>query len=167
MPLTGADVRRLVETSGESAAQIVTWLEPHAVDMTGEPGSFVRLEQTRSLMTLAHRDSACRFLGTDQRCGVYEGRPASCRLFPFAPSFGSRGGVRRLRLLSGTECDHARDGYNDPHMLRIADEQRWAEHRAYLAQVVTWNRAQGHRARLRHPLRGALEFLEFLGLPTK
>lgn len=167
MPLTSADVRRLVETSGEGATQIVTWLEPSAVDMTGEPGSFVRLGHTRALMTLAHRESACRFLGADQRCGVYEGRPASCRLFPFVASFGARGGLRRLRLLPGTECDHARDGYNDPHALRIADEQRWAEHRAYLAQVDTWNRSQSHRARLGHPLRGALEFLEFLGFATK
>ncbi len=163
VPLTDADVRRLHETSGESASQIVAWLEPDAVDMTGEPGSFVLLEQTRALMTLAHRDSACRFLGADQRCGVYEGRPASCRLFPFAPTFGSRGGLRRLRLLSGTECDHARDGYNDPHALRIADEQRWAEHRAYLEKICAWNRSQRHRARLGHKLRGALEFLEFLG----
>ena len=42
-------------------------------------------------------------------------------------------------------------------------EQRWAEHRAYLAQIDTWNRSQRHRARLGHKLRGALEFLQFLG----
>ena len=163
VPLTSADLRQLVARSGEAASQIVAWLEPNAVDMTGEPGSFVLLEQGRALMTLAQRDAACRFLGADQRCTVYEGRPASCRLFPFAPSFAARGGLRRLRLLSGTECDHARDGYNDPHALRIADEQRWAEHRAHLAQIDTWNRAQRHRARLGHKLRGALEFLEFIG----
>jgi Fe-S-cluster containining protein len=167
VPLTSADLRRLVERSGEMASQIVAWLEPEAVDMTGEPGSFVVFPQRRALMTLAHRHAACRFLGTDQRCGVYEGRPASCRLFPFAPSFGPRGGLRRLRLLPGTACDHANDGRNDPHALRIADQQRWAEHEAYLVQVSSWNRAQRQRERLGHPLRGAPQFLEFLGFSVE
>lgn len=165
MPLTCADLRRLVDASGQSAAEIVTWLEPDAVDMTGEPGSMVLLElaSRRALMTLAHRDSACRFLGADERCSVYGARPASCRLYPFEPSFGRRGGLRRLRLLPGTACDYARDGHNDPHALRIADEQRWAEHRSYLTQIAIWNRSQRHRARLGHVLRGTSEFLEFLG----
>jgi Fe-S-cluster containining protein len=165
VPLTCADLRRLVDASGQSAAEIVTWLEPDAVDMTGEPGSMVLLElaSRRALMTLAHRDSACRFLGADERCSVYGARPASCRLYPFEPSFGRRGGLRRLRLLPGTACDYARDGHNDPHALRIADEQRWAEHRSYLTQIAIWNRSQRHRARLGHVLRGTSEFLEFLG----
>ncbi|HEY3666598.1 MAG TPA: YkgJ family cysteine cluster protein, partial [Polyangiaceae bacterium] len=112
---------------------------------------------------LAQRDRACVFLGSDERCGVYSARPASCRLFPFEPSFGRRGGLRRLRLLPGTSCDYARDGHNDPHALRVADERRWAEQRSYLSQVEIWNRSQRHRARLRHALRGSAEFLEFLG----
>ena len=165
VPLTAADLRRLVDASGETAAQIIAWLEPDAVDMTGEPESMVLLDHStrRALMTLAQRASACRFLGADERCDVYSARPASCRLYPFEPSFGRRGGVRRLRLLPGTECDYARDGHNDPHALRVADEQRWAEHRQYLAQVDVWNRAQRHRARLGHALRGSQEFLRFLG----
>jgi Fe-S-cluster containining protein len=167
VPLTHADLRRLVDASGETAAQIVTWLEPDAVDMTGEPGSMVLLDHAsrRALMTLAQRASACRFLGADERCGVYDARPASCRLYPFEPSFGRRGGLRRLRLLPGTECEYAHDGHNDPHALRVADEQRWGEHRSYLARIAIWNRSQRHRARLGHVLRGSSEFLEFLGFP--
>jgi hypothetical protein len=87
-------------------------------------------------------------------------------LYPFTASFGRRGGLRRLRLLSGTRCDYARDGDNDPHALRVADLQRWAEHRVYLAQIQTWNRLQRHRSRLGHRLQGAPAFLEFLGFPA-
>jgi Fe-S-cluster containining protein len=165
VPLTSADLRRLVDETGQAARTIVAWLEPEAVDMTGEPGSMVLLDhaERRALMTLAQRDRACVFLGSDERCGVYSARPASCRLFPFEPSFGRRGGLRRLRLLPGTSCDYARDGHNDPHALRVADERRWAEQRSYLSQVEIWNRSQRHRARLRHALRGSAEFLEFLG----
>ena len=167
VPLTHADLRRLVDATGKPAAEFVAWLPSAAVDLTGEPGSLVVLdhEQSRALMTLAQRDGACASLGADERCTVYAARPASCRLYPFSPSFGRRGGLRRLRLLSGTECDYARDGDNDPHALRVADYQRWAEHRTYLAQIEAWNRRQRHRAILGHRLHGAPEFLAFLGFP--
>jgi Fe-S-cluster containining protein len=167
VPLTVADVRRLVEATALSAAQIVDWLPSHAVDLTGEPGSLVVLGAAtgRVLMTLAQQGGACRFLAGDQRCGVYPARPGNCRLYPFAASFGRRGGLRRLRLLSGTECDSRRDGYNDPHALRKADAQRWAEHKSYLEQVRIWNRAQRHRTLLGHRAHGPAEFLRFLGFP--
>jgi Fe-S-cluster containining protein len=163
--LTTADLRRLVDHSGQAASEIVAWLPTAEVDLTGEPGSLVVLEHAsrRVLMALAQRDGACRFLALDGRCGVYAARPASCQLYPFSASFGSRGGVRRLRLLGGTACEHARDGHNDAHALRAADQRRWAEHRSYLAQVHSWNRSQVHRARLGHRLLGRQEFLSFLG----
>ncbi len=165
VPLTDADLRRLVRTSGLPAARIVQWLPSEAVDLTGEPGSLVVLdhERGRVMMTLAHDAGACRFLGADERCTVYAGRPASCALYPFAPSFGRRGGLRRLRLLSGTRCDYARDGDNDPHALREADLQRWAEHRTYLERIEIWNRSQKHRSLMRRRLQSAQDFLTFLG----
>ena len=168
VPLTQADLRRLVDESGLPASEIVDWLPTERVDLTGEPGSLVMLGHSAklALMTLAQRAGACRFLGQHERCTVYEARPASCRLYPFNPSFGSRGGLRRLRLLSGTRCDYARDGDNDPHALREADQKRWTEHRTYLAQIEIWNRLQRHRARMGRRLHGAREFLEFLGFPA-
>ena len=167
VPLTTADLRRLVDATGQPAAELVDWLPTAHVNLTGEPGSLVVLDHAagHALMALAQRDGACRFLGGDERCTAYEARPASCRLYPFDPSFGRRGGIRRLRLLSGTKCDYARDGDNDPHALRIADQLRWVEHRTYLAQIDTWNRFQRHRARLGRRLQSARDFLLFLGFP--
>ena len=165
VPLTSADLRRLVEQRGLCASEIIDWLPTAEVDLTGEPGSLVLLDQASKhvLMALAHEAGACRFLASDGRCDAYEARPASCRLYPFDASFGSRGGVRRLRLLGGARCDYARDGHNDPHALREADARRWAEHRAYLVQVNTWNRSQRHRLRLGHAVLGSRDFLAFLG----
>jgi Fe-S-cluster containining protein len=167
VPLTIADLRRLVDATSLPAAELVAWLPTAAVNLTGEPGSLVVLdhEAGHALMALAQREGACRLLGADERCSVYEARPASCRLYPFDPSFGRRGGIRRLRLLSGTKCDYARDGDNDPHALRIADQLRWAEHRTYLAQISTWNRFQRHRSLLGRRLQSARDFLLFLGFP--
>lgn len=168
VPLTDADVRRLTDATGRAASEFVAWLPTSEVDLIGEPGSLVLLDSHagHALLVLAQRAGACVFLGSDQRCGVYSARPGNCRLYPFAASYGSRGGLRRLRLLGGTECDHARDGHTDPHLLRSADEQRWAEHRSYLALVSRWNRAQRHRTLLGRRLLGAPEFLAFLGFPA-
>jgi Fe-S-cluster containining protein len=165
VPLTDADLRRLIDRTSRSATEFVAWLPTNAVDLIGEPGSLVLLDHQagHALMVLAQRDGACVFLGASEHCGVYDARPGNCRLYPFSASFGRRGGVRRLRLLGGTECDYARDGHNDAHALRRADEQRWAEHRSYLAQISRWNRAQRHRALLGRRLHGAEEFLSFLG----
>ncbi|HWZ89376.1 MAG TPA: YkgJ family cysteine cluster protein [Polyangiaceae bacterium] len=169
VPLTSADLGRLVAKTGRPASELVDWLETDSVDLTGEPGSLVVLEQASkpALMTLAHRGNACLFLGLDARCAVYDARPGSCRLYPFDLTFGPRGGVRRLRLLGGTRCDYARDGHNDPHALREADQQRWSEHRAYLAQVQTWNRSQRHRLRFGHRALGSREFLHFLSVASE
>ncbi|MEI9950647.1 MAG: YkgJ family cysteine cluster protein [Pseudomonadota bacterium] len=169
VPLTHADVRRLVDATGRPASQIVAWLPTREVDLIGEPGSLVLLDHAagHALMALAQRDGACVFLGGDERCGVYPARPGNCRLYPFSASFGRRGGIRRLRLLAGTHCDHAHDGQHDPHALRAADEQRWAEHRSYLALIGSWNRAQRHRSLLGRRLQSAQAFLEFLGFPER
>jgi Fe-S-cluster containining protein len=165
VPLTTADLQRLVVKSGLPASEIVAWLPTGEVDLTGEPGSLVVLNQAsgRALMALAQHAGACRFLASDARCGVYDARPGSCRLYPFDAAYGARGGLRRLRLLGGTACDYARDGHNDAHALREADQQRWAEQRAYQAQVSRWNRSQSHRLRLRRRALGDREFLNFLG----
>jgi len=167
VPLTHIDLRRLVDATGRAASQIVAWLPTREVDLIGEPGSLVLLDHDAShaLMALAQRAGACVFLGADEHCSAYSARPGNCRLYPFAASFGRRGGIRRLRLLGGTECESARDGHTEPHALRVADEQRWAEHVSYLAQIRRWNRAQRHRSLLGRRLQGAREFLEFLGFP--
>lgn len=166
VPLTDADLLRLTNATGRDASQFVCFLPTGEVDLIGEPGSLVLLDHDAGhvLMVLAQREGACVFLGADERCTTYSARPANCRLYPFSASYGRRGGIRRLRLLSGTECDYARDGDQDAHALRVADEARWAEHRSYLAQVSRWNRAQRRRARLGYRLHGAPEFLVFLGL---
>lgn len=165
VPLTTADIERLVDQTGLAAAELVDWLPTDAVDLTGEPASLVVLDREwrRSLMALRQLEGACRFLSADARCSVYEARPASCRLYPFDPAFGPRGGLRRLRLLGGTLCEYARDGHNDAHALREADQRRWAEQHAYWAQVQSWNRSQRQRLRLGYRSLGSAEFLGFLG----
>lgn len=162
MAVTDQDLERLVAGAGRAAPELVEWLAPEAVDMTGEPESFVELREGRRLMVLAHASHGCALLGADGLCGVYAHRPADCRLFPFdvAPP-GER--PRRVELLPLIGCDHALDGQQSEGALFEEDSRRWDELARYQARVAAWNRAARHRRRLGKPLAGASEFLAFLG----
>lgn len=62
MPLTNADIAR-IESLGHRRAD------------------FMQLDD-ESVPVLLNRDGHCVFLGNDGRCGIYEHRPAGCRLYP-------------------------------------------------------------------------------------
>ncbi len=161
--VTGLDVARLTDATGLAPNDLVAWLAPDAVDMTGEPGSFVELEAGRRLMVLRQQDGACQLLGADNRCGASAARPQDCRAFPFdfdpAPSPDA---ARRLTLLPLDGCEYASDGHNDAASLDAADRTRWQELYAYQALVARWNRRAWHHRRLHKPVAGATEFLAFV-----
>jgi Fe-S-cluster containining protein len=161
--VTGLDLARLTHATGSTPNDLVTWLAPDAVDMTGEPASFVELAEGRRLMVLRQQDGACLLLDADNRCGAYSARPRDCRAFPFdfeqAPLSG---GVRRLALLPLDGCEYAADGNNDALALELADRTRWAELADYQALVARWNRRSWHRRRLHKPLGTAADFLAFI-----
>jgi Fe-S-cluster containining protein len=148
--VTALDVARLAAHTQKPASELVDWLAPDAVDMSGEPASFVELSAGRRLMVLAQSGGACRLLGADDRCTAYAARPQDCRLFPFNPSFGPapRSELRRLELLPLSSCEYTLDGQTDAAELAARDRERWRELAEYQAQVERWNRLAKHRRRL-------------------
>jgi Fe-S-cluster containining protein len=166
--VTALDVARLAAATGLAPSALVDWLAPDAVDMTGEPESFVELGEGRRLMVLRQRDGACMQLGSDNRCGAYAARPRDCRAFPFdfsAPA-ASPDAPRRLALLPLPSvplgrCDYAVDGANDEAALELEDQARWAELRDYQALVARWNRRAWHRRRLHRSGGDAAQFLAY------
>jgi Fe-S-cluster containining protein len=168
---TRHDVGRLVRATAEPCASLVDWLGPDAVDMAGEPESFVELPVGRRLMVLAQRadGTACRWLDSADRCSVYAARPQDCRMYPFHLERLSEsvhpGTLRvRLSLLSLTDCDYERDGHAEVRRLLREDGERSRELAEYQQVVARWNRLQRHRRRLRRPLGSAAEFFAFCGL---
>jgi Fe-S-cluster containining protein len=160
--VTSFDVARVLTEARQPPSELVAWLAPDAVDMTGEPQSFVELDRGRRLMVLAQRGGACRLLGADNLCGAYAARPRDCRTFPFdfAP-VGSAPLGRRLALLPLSDCDYRSDGQNDATLLEVEDRARWDELRAYQALVARWNRRAWHRRRLHKGVGSALQFLDY------
>jgi Fe-S-cluster containining protein len=157
--VTAADVARLAQVTGHAPTELVEWLAPGAVDMTGEPSSFVELAEGRRLMVLAQRAGACRLLTSDDRCSVYDARPLDCRAFPF--DFEGPATQRHLRLLPLEGCDYAEDGQQDAPALQHLDEQRWLALRDYQARVADWNRLARQRRRLGHRVGSGDAFLQF------
>jgi Fe-S-cluster containining protein len=168
--VTALDVARLAHATGQPAGELVAWLEPDAVNMTGEPQSFVELSEGRRLMVLRQRDGACGLLGKDELCSAYSARPRDCRAFPFdfdgssalAPSTAEGSARRRLQLLPLDGCDYATDAQNDPEALANEDQARWRELGDYWALVTRWNRRAWHRRRLHKTVGNSREFLEFM-----
>jgi Fe-S-cluster containining protein len=161
--VTDRDLERLVRFTQKGAEALVEWLAPEAVDMTGEPESFVELAEGRRLMALKQREGACVFLAEDGRCSVHAARPRDCRQYPF-DVIGQQS-AREIRLLPLADwCERQSDGDYARDDVLEADRSRWAELAAYQARLAAWNRLARHRKRLGHRPRTAREFLEFLGL---
>lgn len=160
--VTAADVARLSAATGQPPTALIEWLAPEAVDMTGEPSSFVELAEGRRLMVLAQQAGACALLAADDRCRAYDARPLDCRAFPFDfEDAGAAVGRRRLRLLPHAACDHAHDGEQDAMALATLDELRWQALRDYQARVRSWNRLAAQRRRLGHRIGSGEAFLSF------
>lgn len=161
--VTARDVARLAEASALSPSELVAWLPPDAVDMSGEPQSFVELSEGRRLMVLRQEDEACCLLGADNRCRAYPARPRDCRAYPFdfAPARTGGNAALRLGLLPLDACDYALDANNDPAELEREDLARWSELAEYQSLVARWNRRAWHRRRLHKSVGDAGSFLAF------
>lgn len=160
--ITHHDLSRLIDGTGKPATELVAWLAPDDVDMTGEPDTFVELGVGRRLMVLAQRDGACTLLGADNRCRAYAARPRDCELFPFDPTLATDGALQKLDLLPFPACEALFDGANAPYDLAFAHARRERELDDYRARVATWNRLAQRRRRFRHPVGQAASFFAFL-----
>ncbi len=164
LPLTDADLRRIVEHTGDAPEDVVRWVDRFAIDMDDEPQAFVRLRQGRRVMVLRHQRGVCRYLGADDRCSIYDARPLGCRIFPFDPSFGRDGKLRRLRLIQATDCPHELDGKNPVRPLRSLHQRYQRATADYYEKVAEWNRRQRRQLRAGRSAATARQFLQFLGL---
>jgi Fe-S-cluster containining protein len=62
---------------------------PFCVEVQVDAGACPTTERV-----LPYRDGRCQFLGDDDRCLIYDDRPANCRKFECAPGFHERGSDR-------------------------------------------------------------------------
>jgi Fe-S-cluster containining protein len=167
LPLTDADITRIIQSTGEDPADLIRWVDRNGIDMDDEPEAFVMLRHGKRVMTLRHERGGCRYLDRENRCTVYDIRPLGCRVFPFDPTFTRTGTLRRLKLIQATDCVHELDGSNEISSIRSLQEQHDNATRAYQERIAEWNRVQRSRKRSGKKPQSARQFLEFLGLYAK
>lgn len=164
LPLTDTDAKRIMEGTGDGPQDFVKWVDRDGIEMQDEPEAFVRLRQGKRVMVLRHQHGRCRYLGTDDRCTIYESRPLGCRIFPFDPDFNKKGRLTRLRLIQVTECPYTLEGTTRVTSLRALN-RRYAEAQdGYHAKIATFNRTQLARRRRGLGTQTAKDFFRFLGL---
>lgn len=161
--VTHHDLARLSRVVDEPAERLVEWLAPAEVDFEAESASFVTLPGGPRLMLLAHAGGGCRFLTSDNRCSVYEGRPRDCEIYPFVLERDEGRRVVRLTLFDPAGCGDLAATPTKLATLASSDAERWAEVDDYRRLVMRWNRLAGHRLRFRYRLGTAGEFLDFIG----
>ena len=164
LPLTDADITRILRHTGERAQDLVRWVDRNGIDMDDEPEAFVLLRQGKRVMVLKHEGGGCRYLGSDDRCTIYGVRPLGCRIFPFNPSFTDTRKLRRLKLIEATECKYELDGENDVEKIRVLHKKHEAATRAYQDRVAAWNTLQIERKRRGRKAQTAADFFAFLGV---
>jgi len=164
LPLTDSDIKRIVRHTGERSHELVRWVDRNGIDMDDEPEAFVMLRQGKRVMVLRHEGGGCRYLGSDDRCTIYNHRPLGCRIFPFDPTFKEDGKLRRLKLIQATDCLYELDGENDLDEMRTLHGKHLAATAAYQKKVARWNARQSERKDRGKKAETAADFLAFLGV---
>ncbi len=163
LPLTDADLRRIVDNSRIAPADVIKWVSCRQIDLTSDSENFVSLHAGRRVMVLRHQRGGCRFLGSDNRCTIYSFRPLGCRIFPFDPDFNRNGKLVRLRMIDATDCPYEKDGTNGVRDLRRLAQDTERELAEYCVRVAAWNRLQTRRRRQGKAPAHASEYLRYLG----
>ena len=164
MPLTDSDIKRITRHTGEGAQELVRWVDRNGIDMDDEPEAFVNLRQGKRVLVLRHEGGGCRYLGSDDRCTIYNHRPLGCRIFPFDPTFREDGKLLRLKLIPATDCKYELDGDNDIDKVQTLHGKHIAATNAYQAKVASWNARQAERKRSGKKPQSAADFFDFLGI---
>lgn len=82
VPITDADVKRIMKHTGLPADKIVRFIDQSEVEKDDQDESWVHLSYGKRVMVLQRANDRCKFLDDDNRCTVYTARPMTCRTFP-------------------------------------------------------------------------------------
>ncbi|MFH1722768.1 MAG: YkgJ family cysteine cluster protein [Candidatus Altiarchaeota archaeon] len=129
VPLTDADVRRLIDESGNTIDQVIDFVSVEDLESTHHDISFGNGYQ---YMVLKRRDGCCVFFDGEKRggfCSIHSSKPMLCRIYPFflAP-FGEV--ILRYRNMCKT----------DWKMTKEAEEELKKMWGAYQEELENFNR---------------------------
>jgi len=162
--ITDADARRIMKATGLPVEEAVALVADRAIEFPKSAPDWVVTDRGPRVLTVRRRGGKCVFLGADGHCSIYEARPDTCRLYPYAWELDAKGRVRRLSFISGIRCRRERDATIDLAAYSALARQEDATFDAYAFKVQIWNEDQQRRVRAGRRAETAREFLRFMGL---
>jgi Fe-S-cluster containining protein len=160
VPITHHDVKRLVEGSNELAEYFVEFSGEDDFDDGGTGLAWIELEEGKRVMVLRKQGptDCCYFL-RNKRCSVYEHRPVTCRVYPFALRFTALGDVRSIAVMDAVACPYSLDGCLD--LPTLVKDWNWDDKQdeEYHALIADFNKSKGSRKRA--------DLLAFFGLSAQ
>lgn len=143
VPVTDADVRRLMKATGQPASEIVRFFGPDDVDWDADDGHWVETQQGPRFLALKKAKERCQFLDDQKRCMVYEDRPITCRTFPlqiFLDETESRIEKITLNRIVKTNYPRAEKPLKTKKTATQQAQQEDREDRVFQKKVAFWNR---------------------------
>ncbi len=137
--VTDADIRRLVAGTGHSWQDVVRFVPEDAISLDKRSPWWLRLAASRWVVVLRWQGRACRFLGPDNRCTVYEHRPVACREHPFGIEYSDSGALLKLTKSRVSRCPNEWDGKLSRRALVTLSRQTDRESEAYTTRLRDWN----------------------------
>jgi Fe-S-cluster containining protein len=160
IPVTDADVRRLMEGTGQPVEKIVHFFKKSEFGESPGPIAWIKLgprKTNRKAMCIREVYDRCLYLRPKTGCAAYESRPVVCREHPFDLTLDDDDReIVQIELSQICDCARAFDGEVDEEYIKRIHHESLAQDEAYHAKVRRWNR--------RRKIGTEKEFLEYLGL---
>jgi Fe-S-cluster containining protein len=160
IPVTDADVRRLMEGTGKPAEKIVHFFKKSEFGESPGPIAWIKLgprQRDRKAMCIREVYDRCLYLRPKKGCVAYEHRPVVCREHPFDITLDDDDRkIVEVKIGDICECAGTFDGKVGKAYIKKIYRQSLSQDEEYHAKVRRWNR--------RKKIGTEREFLEFIGL---
>ena len=142
--LTPRDAVRIAKATGKHPLDFLEFRTPDQMsDVADTDPTWLECGDERYMMVIRHVSDRCFFL--DERtveCGIYDTRPALCRLFPFKLHLTRNGEFRAFSLHKDCGCPRYLDGTvdaQDLYRLFVEDDENQDD---YIAMVAAFNEVE-------------------------
>ena len=140
MLVTDEDIRRIVAHTAQNPTEVVQFYGPEDVAWGKRKPGWIRLKSGRRIIGLRRNRQGCEYLGTDERCTIYEHRPVTCRRYPFDVSLGKQQEIQGLSISKSVECPYDLNGHMTLGEIKALCVWEEEEDTPYYEKVKAWNR---------------------------
>ncbi|MCP5464628.1 MAG: YkgJ family cysteine cluster protein [Deltaproteobacteria bacterium] len=156
VPVTDSDVKRLTKHTKMKADQIVRLYDSTDIAYESDWGAWIDFNYGKRLMGLKKRNGRCQFLDKNNRCTVYNARPATCRTFPLEFHMNEDGQIHDITLNKIIKKKYPFGASQDLKEATKKANMEDNEDERYYTRVDAWNNKTDRK--------GKTEYLKFMKL---